>query len=109
MNAVQQGRSLKKLMGSLATILGGMGAMQVADAAIWSDTSLAGATVLNLQNLIKMMPQAIELILPSRFLISPMPVVINMAPTFLMSIYFSQMMSPTVPSQVVKVPKKPMW
>lgn len=40
MNAVQQGRSLKKLMGSLATILGGMGAMQVADAAIWSDTSI---------------------------------------------------------------------
>ena len=56
--------------------------MQVADAAIWSDTSIGWRYGTQFAEPYKMMPQAIELILPSRFLISPMPVVINMAPTF---------------------------
>ena len=40
MKVLQQGNALKTLMTAMATILGGVGAMQSAQAATWSDTSI---------------------------------------------------------------------
>ncbi|HCK28752.1 MAG TPA: outer envelope protein, partial [Acinetobacter ursingii] len=40
MKVLQQGNALKTLMTAMATILGGVGVMQSAQAATWSDTSI---------------------------------------------------------------------
>ncbi|WON79933.1 hypothetical protein OK024_14270 [Acinetobacter sp. UGAL515B_02] len=109
MNAVQQGRSLKKLMGSLATILGGMGAMQVADAAIWSDTSIGWRYGTQFAEPYKNDAAGDRIDITKQIFNLTHASGDKYGSNFLMSIYFSQMMSPTVPSQVVKVPKKPMW